>query len=62
MNEPKVISESKVKFSDDVEITVCLLDDGRRIIPEDDMLKALQFLGFNESEINRILTDKINKI
>lgn len=62
MNEPKVISESKVKFSDDVEITVCLLDDGRRIIPEADMLKALQFLGFSESEINRILTDKINKI
>lgn len=62
MNEPKVISESKVKFSDDTEITVCLLDDGRRIIPESDMLKALKFLGFNESEINRIMTDKLNKI
>ncbi|MBO5029836.1 MAG: hypothetical protein J6C59_09545 [Muribaculaceae bacterium] len=61
MNEPKVISESKVKFSDDTEITVCLLDDGRRIIPETDMLKALKFLGFNESEINRIMTDKLNK-
>lgn len=34
MATPKVISESKVKFSDDTEITVCLLDDGRRIIPE----------------------------
>ncbi len=51
MNKPKVISESKVKFSDDVYITVCLLDDGRRIIPEADMLNALQFLGFSESEI-----------
>lgn len=61
MNEPKVISESKVKFSDDTEITVCLFDDGRRIIPETDMLKALRFLGFNESEINRIMTDKLNK-
>lgn len=61
MNEPKVISESKVKFSDDTEITVCLLDDGRRIIPETDMLKALRSLGFNESEINRIMTDKLNK-
>lgn len=61
MNEPKVISESKVKFSDDTEITACLLDDGRRIIPESDMLKALKFLGFNESEINRIMTDKLNK-
>lgn len=62
MATPKVISESKVKFSDDTEITVCLLDDGRRIIPETDMLKALKFLGFNESEINRIMTDKLNKI
>jgi hypothetical protein len=62
MATPKVISESKVKFSDDVKITVCLLDDGRRIIPKDDMLKALKFLGFNESEINRIMTDKLNKI
>lgn len=61
MATKKVISESKVKFSDDTEITVCLLDDGRRIIPETDMLKALQFLGFNESEINRIMTDKLNK-
>ena len=61
MGAPKAISESKVKFSDDVEITVCLLDDGRRIIPEIDMLKAMRFLGFNESEINRIMTDKLNK-
>lgn len=45
MATPKVISESKVKFSDDTEITVCLLDDGRRIIPETDMLKAMRFFG-----------------
>lgn len=59
---PKVISKSKIQLSDEVEITVCILDDGRRTIPEADMLKALKFLGFNESEINRILTDKLNKI
>lgn len=62
MVEPKVISESKVKFSDDTEITVCLLDDGRRIIPEPDMLKAMRFLGFSEVEIDQIMTDKLNKI
>lgn len=61
MGAPKAISESKVKFSDDTEITTCLLEDGRRIIPETDMLKALRFLGFNESEINIIMTDKLNK-
>lgn len=59
---PKVISKNKIKFSDEVEITVCVLDDGRRIIPEGDMLKALKFLGFNESEINKILTGKLTKI
>lgn len=62
MATPKVISESKVKFSDDTEITVCLLDDGRRIIPETDMLKAMRFLGFSEVEIDQIMTDEINKI
>lgn len=58
---PIVISKNKIKFSDEVEITVCLLDNGRRIIPEADMLNALQFLGFSESEINQILTEKLNK-
>lgn len=58
---PKVISENKIKLSDEVEITVCILDNGRRIIPEADMLNALQFLGFSESEINQILTEKLNK-
>lgn len=55
---PKVISEGKIRLSDDVEITVCVLDDGRRIIPKEDMLKALQFLGLNEAEINQLLKSK----
>lgn len=59
---PKVINESIIKLSDSVEITVCILDDGRRVIPKADMQKALQFLGFNKSEIYQILTDKINKL
>lgn len=58
---PKVISKNKIKFSDEVEITVCILDNGMRIIPEADMLNALQFLGFSESEINQVLTEKLNK-
>lgn len=55
MTPPIVIKKSKVQLSDEVEITVCVLDDGRRIIPEDDMLKALKFLGLSENEINQIL-------
>lgn len=56
MDLPKVISEGKIQLSDDVEITVCILDDGRRVIPKEDMLKAMRFFGFNDAEINRILT------
>lgn len=55
---PKVISEGKIHLSDDVEITFCVLDDGRRIIPKEDTIKALQFLGLNELEINQILKNK----
>lgn len=58
MDLPKVISEGKIQFSDDVEITVCILDDGRRVIPKEDMIKALQFLGLNKIEVNQILKSK----
>lgn len=56
MEFPKVISTGKIQLSNDIEITVCILDDGRRVIPKEDMLKAMRFLGFNDAEINRILT------
>lgn len=55
---PKVISEGKIQLSDNVEITVCVLDDGRRIIPEDDMLKALHFLGLSQEEITTLLNSQ----
>lgn len=58
MDLPKVISEGKIQLSDDVEITVCILDGGRRIIPKEDTIKALQFLGLNEIEVNQILKSK----
>lgn len=59
---PKVILEGKIQLSEDCEITVCVLDDGRRIIPEDDMLKALKFLGLNDQYIASLLeSDKINQ-
>lgn len=61
MSLPKVVSEGKLKLSDNVEITVCVLDDGRHIIPEEDMLKALHFLGLNDTEITNILNSKPNE-
>lgn len=55
MSIPKVIHESKIKLDEHTEITVCVLDNGQRIIPKDDMLKALHFLGLSEAEINALL-------
>lgn len=55
MSLPKVISQSKIELDENTEITVCVLDNGQRIIPEDDMLVALKFLGLSEAEINNLL-------
>lgn len=54
---PKVISEGKIKLDERTEITVCILDNGQRIIPEKDMLVALKFLGLSEDEIGNILKE-----
>lgn len=54
MSFPKVISQSKIKLDENTEITVCVLDDGRRIIPKDDMLVALKFLGLSEADIAKL--------
>lgn len=58
MELPKVISEGKIRLSDNVEITVCVLDDGRRAIPKEDMLKALHFLGLSQEEIMTLLNSQ----
>lgn len=54
---PKVVSEGKIKVQG-LEITVCVLDDGRRIIPEEDMQKALRFLGITEEWFNEFINSK----
>lgn len=60
MSLPKIIHEAKVALGG-IEITVCILEDGRRIIPADDMKKALSFLGLSEEETNKILNTQNNK-
>ena len=37
---PKVVKEGKIKV-EGLEIRVCVLDDGQRIIPKEDFLKVL---------------------
>lgn len=58
---PKVVSKGKVKLLD-IEITVCVLDNGQRVIPEDDMRKALLFLGIPQKGIEYLLNPKRDKI
>lgn len=57
MRLPKVIHEAKMAIGG-IEITVYILEDGRRIIPEEDMIKALSFLGLSEEEINQTINNK----
>ena len=59
MNEriPKVVSEGKIKVKD-LEIRVLVLDNGQRIIPEEDMKKALKFLGLTNEDVDFILRRK----
>lgn len=52
---PQVIRKGKIRLDENTEITVCVLDNGKRIIPEDDMLKALEFLGLDEASIKNLL-------
>ncbi len=41
---PTVKYTGKLKIGPDLEINVHVLDDGQRVIPEDDMCRALQWL------------------
>lgn len=57
-NIPKIISEGELKITDNFSIKLCVLDDGRRIIPEDDMQRVLSFLGITQEEFNEIINNK----
>ncbi len=43
---------------DGLDIEVLTLDNGKRVIPKDDMIKVLKFLGLHEDEINTLLNLK----
>lgn len=43
---------------DGLDIEVLTLDNGQRVIPRDDMIKVLKFLGLHEDEINTLLNLK----
>lgn len=51
---PRVIKEGKMKIQG-IEIKVCVLNDGRRIIPEEDFDKALNLLGLSKEEFAKLM-------
>jgi len=57
---PKVIREGKISIAQGLEITVCVLDNGMRVIPEDDVQQALDFPSLTEDSFNEYL--KHNKV
>lgn len=54
---PKVVSKGKINVGD-LELTLLVLDNGQRVIPKDDMRKALQFLGITEKDVDDLLSGK----
>lgn len=44
---PTVISESEMQIVPGLTITVMVLDNGRRIIPAEDMHRACEWLGID---------------
>lgn len=54
---PEVTHSGRLTI-DGLDIEVLTLDNGKRVIPKDDMIKALKFLGLHEDEINTLLNLK----
>lgn len=54
---PEVTHSGRLNI-DGLDIEVLTLDNGKRVIPHDDMVKVLEFLGLHEDEINTILNLK----
>ena len=57
---PVVINESILKVGT-LEIKVLTLDNGLRIIPEDDFKKAIKWLGFDEDEIDEMVEEEFEQ-
>lgn len=54
---PVVTNEGILKVGN-MEIKVLTLDNGLRIIPEDDFKKAIKWLGLDEDEIRQMMKNK----
>ena len=57
---PYVVKDDYLNLGN-LKIRVCVLNDGRRIIPEDEMCKALSFLGISKEEFALLRFDLLRK-
>ncbi len=55
---PQVVREANLKVTDDFSIKVCILDDGRRIIPKEEMSKICAFMGLSLEVLEYMINSK----
>lgn len=55
---PQVVREATLKVTEDFSIKVCMLDDGRRIIPKEEMSKICAFMGLSLEELEWMMNNR----
>ncbi len=60
-NLPTVIAENYMTIAPDLTIKVLVLSDGQRVIPEEDMRRAGEWLGVNINDLSAYLAEPARK-
>lgn len=55
---PQVVREDYLKVTDNFSVMVCMLDDGRRIIQKEEMIKICTFMGLSLEELEYMINSK----
>lgn len=55
---PQVVREDYLKVTDNFSVRVCMLDDGRRIIPKEEMIKICTFMGLSLEELEYMINNR----
>lgn len=55
MTVPTVASEGDIEIMPGLTIKVLVLDNGQRIIPEEDFHRALEFLGISPEQFGQMM-------
>ena len=55
---PQVVREDYLKVTDNFSVMVCMLDDGRRIIQKEEMIKICAFMGLSLEELEWMMNNR----